>query len=179
MEIRNSQVEMEQLSLFPEELTSSLEERRARASVWPEKEKDLTEPADLQEPLLNFLALCSPGGSSGKNVPGCLSSRNKQTGIYDFNFLLAAFAEVGYSCGWKIYDAQYCRVDGYPRAIPQRRRRVFVVGHLGAEWQYPAEVLFEPHSLSGNTPPRRVKGQGTAADAQRCLGTARRLGDAS
>lgn len=33
MEIRNSQVEMEQLSLFPEELTSSLEEHPASSEI--------------------------------------------------------------------------------------------------------------------------------------------------
>ena len=70
MEIRNSQVEMEQLSLFPEELTSSLEELPAKVSVLPEKEKDLTAPADSQRPLLNYLTVCAPGGSSGKMSRG-------------------------------------------------------------------------------------------------------------
>lgn len=106
-----------------------------------------------------------------ENVPGVFSTNGGE----DFKAFLRAIDEVGYSCAFRVLDAQYCRVDGYPRAVPQRRRRVFVVGHLGAEWQYPAEVLFEPHSLSGNTTPRRVKGQGTAADAQRCLGTASAL----
>ena len=139
------------------------------------KREGLDGASGLARTFVQLLESMHPRWFVWENVPGCLSSRNKQTGIYDFNFLLAAFAEVGYCCGWRILDAQYVRVDGYPRAIPQRRRRVFVVGHLGAEWQYPAEVLFEPHSLSGNTPPRRVKGQGTATDAQRCLGTASTL----
>ena len=136
------------------------------------KREGLDGASGLARTFVELLDSMRPRWFVWENVPGCLSSRNKQTGIYDFNFLLAAFAEVGYCCGWRILDAQYVRVDGYPRAIPQRRRRVFVVGHLGAEWQYPAEVLFEPHSLSGNTPPRRVKGEGVTADAQRCLGTA-------
>jgi DNA (cytosine-5)-methyltransferase 1 len=34
--------------------------------------------------------------------------------------------------------------------VAQRRRRVFVVGCLG-NWHSSAEVLFDPHSLSGNT----------------------------
>ena len=70
MEIRNSQVETEQLSLFPEALTSSLEEPRAKVSVSQESEKDLTEPADLQEPLSNYLKVCTPGGLSGKMSRG-------------------------------------------------------------------------------------------------------------
>lgn len=138
------------------------------------KREGLDGASGLARTFIELLGVMQPRWFVWENVPGCLSSRNKQTGIYDFNVLLAAFAEIGYSCGWKIYDAQYCRVDGYPRAVPQRRRRVFVVGHLGAEWQYPAEVLFEPHSLSGNNPPRRVKGQGTSSDAQRYFGMASR-----
>lgn len=102
---------------------------------------------------------------------GCLSSKSN-AGIYDFNFLLAAFAECGYSCGWRILDSQYVRVDGFPRAVPQRRRRVFVVGHLGKQWEYPAKVLFEQQSLLGNTPPCRIKGKGFTADVERSIGTA-------
>lgn len=105
-----------------------------------------------------------------ENVPGVFSTNGGE----DFKAFLRAIDEVGYSCAFRVLDAQYCRVDGYPRAIPQRRRRVFVIGHSSGDWRYPAEVLFEPHSLSGNTPPRRVKGQGVTADAQRCLGTASR-----
>ena len=95
-----------------------------------------------------------------ENVPGVFSSNGGE----DFKTLLKAFDEVGYSCAWRVLDAQYVRVDGYPRAIPQRRRRVFVVGHLG-DWRYPASVLFEPGSVFRNTPPRRNKGSGVA----RCL----------
>ena len=70
MEIRNSQMETEQLSLFPEESTSSLEEPRAKVSVSQESERDLTELQDLQEPLSNYLKVCNPGGSSGKMSRG-------------------------------------------------------------------------------------------------------------
>ena len=46
----------------------------------------------------------------------------------------------------------------FPRAIPQRRNRVFVVGYLG-DWRRAAEVLFEPEGLLGNTPPCREAGK--------------------
>lgn len=92
-----------------------------------------------------------------ENVPGVFSSNGGE----DFKMLLKAFDEIGYSVAWRVLDAQYVRVDGYPRAVPQRRRRVFVVGHLG-DWRYPASVLFEPGCLPGATPPRRVKGAGVA-----------------
>lgn len=96
-----------------------------------------------------------------ENVPGVFSSNGGE----DFKTLLKAFDEVGYSCAWRVLDAQYVRVDGYPRAIPQRRRRVFVVGHFGSDFRCPAGVLFEPESVFRTTPPRRSKGSGVA----RCL----------
>ena len=93
-----------------------------------------------------------------ENVPGVFSTNGGE----DFRAFLQKIDEIGYSCAWRVLDAQYVRVDGYPRAVPQRRRRVFIVGHLGADWRYPASVLFEPGCLPGNTPPRRVKGAGVA-----------------
>ena len=96
-----------------------------------------------------------------ENVPGVFSTN----GGKDFRAFLRKIDEIGYSCAWRVLDAQYVRVDGYPRAVPQRRRRVFVVGYLG-DWRYPASVLFEPGCLPGYTPPRRIKGEGVAADAK-------------
>ena len=93
-----------------------------------------------------------------ENVPGVFSTNGGE----DFRAFLRKIDEIGYSCAWRVLDSQYVRVDGYPRAVPQRRRRVFVVGRLGADWRYPASVLFEPGCLPGDTPPRRVKGAGVA-----------------
>lgn len=93
-----------------------------------------------------------------ENVPGVFSTNQGD----DFLAFLGKIDEIGYSVAWRVLDAQYVRVDGFPRAVPQRRRRVFVVGHLGGDWRYPASVLFEPGCLPGDTPPRRVKGTGAA-----------------
>jgi DNA (cytosine-5)-methyltransferase 1 len=92
-----------------------------------------------------------------ENVPGVLSS----SGGRDFGTFLGALAELGYGWAYRVLDAQYVRVDGFGRAVPQRRRRVFVVGHLGG-WRRAAAVLFEPESLCGQSPPRRQAGQGVA-----------------
>ena len=96
-----------------------------------------------------------------ENVPGVFSTN----GGADFREFIRKVDALGYSCAWRVLDAQYVRVDGFPRAVPQRRRRVFVVGYLG-DWRRPASVLFEPGCLPGDTPPRRVKGEGVAADAK-------------
>jgi DNA (cytosine-5)-methyltransferase 1 len=67
----------------------------------------------------------------------------------------------GYGLAWRTLDAQFVRVDGYPRAVPQRRRRIFLIGYLGS-WEYPATVFFEPGCLRGDTPPQRQAGAGIA-----------------
>lgn len=105
-----------------------------------------------------LLASMRPHWFVWENVPGVFSTNGGE----DFKTLLRTFDEIGYSVAWRVLDAQYIRVDGFPRAIPQRRRRMFVVGHLGGDWRYPASVLFEPDCLPGDTPPRRVKGAGVA-----------------
>jgi DNA (cytosine-5)-methyltransferase 1 len=74
--------------------------------------------------------------------------------LHALNCFLAGLSELGYGYAYRILDAQYA-------GVPQRRRRVFVVGHLG-DWRGPAAVLFDRTSLLGHPPPRRQAGQGTA-----------------
>jgi DNA (cytosine-5)-methyltransferase 1 len=95
-----------------------------------------------------------------ENVPGVLSSNAGR----DFGSFLGLLGELGYGFAYRILDAQYVRVESHPRAVPQRRRRVFVVGHLG-DWRRAAAVLFERESLSGHPAPSRQAGQGFAACA--------------
>ncbi len=78
-----------------------------------------------------------------ENVPGVLSSGEGR----DFGTFLGALAELGYGWAYRILDAQYF-------GVPQRRRRVFVVGHLG-DWRRAVAVLFERESLRRNPPPSR------------------------
>lgn len=92
-----------------------------------------------------------------ENVPGVLSSG----GGRDFGAILGGLAELGYGLAWRVLDAQYVRVDGLERAVPQRRRRVFVVGYCG-DWRRAAEVLLEPEGLRGDPPPRREARQDVA-----------------
>ena len=87
-----------------------------------------------------------------ENVPGVLSSG----GGRDFGSFLGAVAELGYGFSYRVLDAQNF-------GVPQRRRRVFVVGHLG-DWRPAAEVLFEPESLSRHTEESRKKRKDTPRD---------------
>lgn len=109
---------------------------------------------------LTFLGVADryrPNWLLWENVPGVLS----QDGGRAFGSILGGMAELGYHGSYRVLDAQYIRVDGFGRAVPQRRRRVFVVGHL-ADWRRAAAVLFEPESLSGNPAPRRQAGENIA-----------------
>ena len=93
-----------------------------------------------------------------ENVANVLSAKHAG----DFLHFLANLGDCGYSLAWRVLDAQYVRVDGMERAVPQRRRRVWVVGCLGADESAPAQILFEPDCVAGHTPPRRRAGQGFA-----------------
>ena len=93
-----------------------------------------------------------------ENVPGVLSADGGRA----FGTFLGGLAELGYGFAYRVLDAQYVRVESHPRAVPQRRRRVFVVGCLG-DWRRAAAVLLERESLRGHTPPRREAGARVAA----------------
>lgn len=108
-----------------------------------------------------------------ENVPGALSSFSYEEGsdrmdrmgrdrgrefteTADFATILQAFRQCGYSCAYRVLDAQYF-------GVPQRRRRVFVVGYLGDDWRPPAAVLFEPQSLRRDIKKGGKEGKRTAA----------------
>jgi DNA (cytosine-5)-methyltransferase 1 len=96
-----------------------------------------------------------------ENVPGVLSSN----GGRDFGSFLGALGQLGYGWAYRVLDAQWVRTQRHPRAVPQRRRRVFVVACLG-DWERAAQVLFERESVQRDSATRRAKGQGAAADAE-------------
>jgi site-specific DNA-cytosine methylase len=100
-----------------------------------------------------------------ENVPGVLSSN----GGRDFGSFLGALGELGYGWAYRVLDAQWVRTQRHPRAVPQRRRRVFVVGCLG-DGAAAAQVLFERESVCRDSAPRRAQGQGVAADAEAGVG---------
>lgn len=95
---------------------------------------------------LTYLAIAEryrPRWLVWENVPGVLSSNEGR----DFGSFLGGLGKLGYGFAYRILDAQYF-------GVPQRRRRVFVVGCLG-DWRSAAKVLFEPESLQRNSAPSR------------------------
>lgn len=103
--------------------------------------------------MLTYLAIAeryAPRWLVWENVPGVLSSNRGR----DFGTFLGGLAELGYGFAYRVLDAQFF-------GVAQRRRRVFVVGHLG-DWRRAAAVLFERESLLGHPAPRRETRQGVA-----------------
>ncbi len=121
--------------------------------------------------FIKLLGRLRPAWFLWENVPGVLSSN----GGADFASILGGFTgklitmpeggwkdsgiiqgiDAAYSVSWRTIDAQYA-------GVAQRRRRVFVVGSLGADWRRAMSVLFERHSLLGDNPTRKEKGQGAS-----------------
>jgi len=90
-----------------------------------------------------------------ENVPGLLSSN----GGKDFGIVLREMADLGYSIGWRVLDAQYF-------GVPQRRRRVFIVGSRTAGPERTLKVLLESKGLRRNTTQSQQTGQDSAGSVK-------------
>lgn len=73
-----------------------------------------------------------------ENVKGLLHNKKGQS----FQIMLLALDELGYDCEWKLLDSRNF-------GIPQRRERLYVVGHLrGCSWRGPIFI----RESNGNNP---------------------------
>ena len=129
--------------------------------------------------MLTYLAIAArlrPQWVVWENVPGVLSS----SGGRDFGSFLGGLGELGYGWAYRVLDSQWVRTHGHPRAVPQRRRRVFVVGRLveqglgdrGAA----AKVLFERESVQRHPAKSRTGREDITEDAQGGAGEQRYWG---
>jgi len=89
-----------------------------------------------------------------ENVPGLLSSN----GGRDMGTVIGALSSRGYGVSWRVLDAQHF-------GVPQRRRRVFIVGCAGDNGAASSEILALSESLRGNPPKSRAPRQETTGDA--------------
>tara|TARA_R110000824_G_scaffold140306_1_gene306110 strand:- start:1078 stop:2316 length:1239 start_codon:yes stop_codon:yes gene_type:complete len=83
-----------------------------------------------------------------ENVPGLLSCGTPPGG--DLALIVSGLEELGYGWSYRIYDSKYF-------GVAQRRRRIFLVAHIGGEC--PPEVLLESASLCGDSPQSETKEQ--------------------
>jgi len=93
-----------------------------------------------------------------ENVPGLLSSNQGA----DMAVVLEALVERGYRIAYRVLDAQHF-------GVPQRRRRVFIVGSLGNSGAAPEEILAIAESRAGylaqGKSPRKDTATATATGA--------------
>ena len=108
-----------------------------------------------------------------ENVPNVLSSNKGR----DFAEFLSAITGLKIECpkdgwksagivrngrkdrfgiAWRVIDSQYTRTSMFPLGIPQRRRRLFIVGYFG-DWKCASKVLIDTDVLQGNIKPIRQK----------------------
>jgi DNA (cytosine-5)-methyltransferase 1 len=99
-----------------------------------------------------ILEECRPQYCLVENVPGLFSSNKGR----DMEVLVRGLEELGYQWQYRILDSQYF-------GVPQRRRRVFIVGYLGDGCA--PQVLLESESLPWHPATSREEGQGSAGDA--------------
>ena len=112
----------------------------------------------LWSEVVRVLAELRPAWFVGENVPGLLSI----AGGRDFATVLGDLARLGYGFAYRVLDAQHF-------GVPQRRRRVVIVGRLGDSGRAPAQVLLEPEG-GGRNPaegiaPRQIFARRAAAGA--------------
>ena len=83
--------------------------------------------------------------------------------ISDLHTVVSQLGKLGYGWAYRSFDAQFFNVA-------QRRERVFIVGCLG-DAARAAQVLFEPESCAGDSPPSREAGKEVAALTSCGVGT--------
>jgi DNA (cytosine-5)-methyltransferase 1 len=94
-----------------------------------------------------------------ENVPGLLTSNKGK----DFGVVIGTMADIGYSLAWRVLDAQHF-------GVPQRRRRVFIVGRRTGDGLSSAEVLFKSEGLRRNTTQSKQTRQDTTTSTARSFG---------
>ena len=90
----------------------------------------------LYFPFMALVAALRPSFVLVENVTGLLSSN----GTKDLGAVLGTLEELGYGWAYRTLDSRYF-------GVPQRRRRVFVVGSAGGSVERAAQVLFESEGV--------------------------------
>lgn len=118
------------------------------------KRTGLDGPSGLMWEYVRCIREVMPKFLVWENVPGALSSTHGE----DFRCLLESLDDLGYCLAWRVLDASLF-------GIPQRRRRVYLVGCFADKGV--AAVLFESESLHWDFASSAEKRKELAADARR------------
>jgi DNA (cytosine-5)-methyltransferase 1 len=94
-----------------------------------------------------------------ENVPGLLSSNDGR----DMATVITALDDIGFDVAWRVLDAQHF-------GIPQRRRRVFIVGCLRGTGGTPAEILAISEGRAGYLAQSKQTRKGSASTIANGLG---------
>jgi len=102
------------------------------------------ERGNLALQFIRLVSLCQPEYFLWENVPGVLSNHQGRT----FQQLTNEILQCGYGFAYRVLDASYF-------GVPQKRRRVYLVGHH--DYRCAAQVLFEPEvsQWNNNTKPKK------------------------
>lgn len=92
--------------------------------------------------FLRIAAVKQPPWIVWENVPRVMTPKHAE----GFATFLGEIRKLGYGCAIRVLDAQFF-------GVPQRRRRIFLVGYLG-DWRPAVLTLFEPKDIQ---PPQRMK----------------------
>lgn len=95
-----------------------------------------------------------------ENVPGALSTHHGA----DFRAFIDAIQDLGYGLCWRVLDSSRC-------GVAQRRRRIFLVGHLG-DWRPATAALLDPTGLLGDSEAGGGAGQADTRAAESGAGAA-------
>lgn len=88
-----------------------------------------------------------------ENVPGLFSSNQRR----DFATVIREIRNAGFSyVEWRVFDSQFY-------GVPQRRRRVYIVGHIGDPARFP--VFSQPESSEGNSAQKQRKRKSTSGNS--------------
>ena len=118
--------------------------------------KGLTDPrGQLMFEYCRVVRTLRPTYFIWENVVGALSSGGGE----DFGALLTEMADIGYSLCWRVLDAMHF-------GVPQRRRRVFLVGCLGKNTSG-FKVLFEPEGMQRDFKTSKRKGNRDIPNTQK------------
>lgn len=98
--------------------------------------------------FLGLLAQFRPRWFIWENVPRILADDRGAFGAF-----IGGVALCGYGFAYRVLDSQFF-------GVPQKRRRLYLVGCAGGDWRRAAAALFEPGWLPGDSEPCGSQGQG-------------------